>query len=185
MKQGEAVPLGNSGIKREPHGPSQSITDLRRQAERMTDSIKKNSNVTALLSEWKEDPRNIKKAFLDLKDKLVSKENSFLTFKSRPGISHSLRANVRSGSEAKSRVFALVDIIDDDPADRWLSVCFYDGTVTDDDNSGNLIPEGILGEDGYCFDLYKNEEHMISYLKKRIDEAYEATMISFTDKMIE
>jgi hypothetical protein len=146
----------------------------------MTNNIK-NSHITVMLSDWKEDPRNIKKAFLDLKDKLASKESAFLTFKSRPGISYSLRASVRTGKQSKDRVFALVDIIDDDPADRWLSVCFYDGTVTDDDNSGNLIPEGILGEDGYCFDLYKNEEHVISYLKKRIDEAYEATVISLTD----
>jgi len=47
-------------------GPFQIITDLRRKAERMADSIK-NSKIMILLSEWKKDPHNMKKAFLELR----------------------------------------------------------------------------------------------------------------------
>ncbi len=66
----------------------------------------------------------------------------------------------------------MVDIVDDDPGKRWLSVCFYGDSVTDPEEAGNLIPGGLLGEDGYCFDLYANDPETVAYLKKRIDEAH-------------
>ena len=67
----------------------------------------------------------------------------------------------------------MVDVIDDDPESRWLSVCFYESMIKDKDDLGDLIPGGLLGEDGYCFDLYENESDMVTYLKERINEAYE------------
>ena len=45
----------------------------------------------------------------------------------------------------------MVDIIDDDPADRWLSVCFYDELVDDPKGLGDEVPGGLLGEDAKCF----------------------------------
>jgi hypothetical protein len=39
-----------------------------------------------------------------------------------------------------------------------------------------MVPKGVLGVDGYCFDLFENSEDIISYLEKRIDEAYENTL---------
>jgi hypothetical protein len=127
---------------------------------------------------WKGDPGNLKKAFLELMHRIESKKEISLSFKARPGISFSLRAGVNGPDGGKSRLFALVDIIDDDPENRWLSVCFYEGTMTDKDGLGNLIPGGILGEDGYCFDLDENNEYRISYLKERIDEAYRNTILA-------
>jgi hypothetical protein len=38
----------------------------------------------------------------------------------------------------------MVDVIDDDPEVRWLSVCFYGEMITDPDEAGELIPEGLL-----------------------------------------
>ncbi len=139
----------------------------------MDEELNDNREISSLLREWEEDPKGLKKAFMELKEKLESKEKTRITFKSRPGVSYSLRASLVGGDRSEENMFALVDIIDDDPEERWLSVCFYDGTITDDDELGNLIPEGILGEDGYCFDLDGNDEYMISYLKDRIDEAQE------------
>jgi hypothetical protein len=66
----------------------------------------------------------------------------------------------------------MVDVIDDDPKERWLSICFYGELITDPDEAGELIPEGLLGEDGYCFDLYEYDTDEINYLKQRLTQAH-------------
>ena len=66
----------------------------------------------------------------------------------------------------------MVDVIDDDPESRWLSVCFYGDDITDPDELGDLVPQGLLGEDGYCFDVTEHDARIIAYLGDRIGEAY-------------
>jgi hypothetical protein len=68
--------------------------------------------------------------------------------------------------------FVMIDIIDDDSENRWLSVCFYDDMVKDPDEKGDFVPGGLLGEDGLCFDLDEHDEDMILYIEERIDEAH-------------
>jgi len=93
----------------------------------------------------------------------------------RPGISYSLRARAKTENE-EGTLITMIDIVDDDPDNRWLSVCFYGDCVTDSEEEGDLVPGGLLGEDGYCFDLYENNQNTIAYLEQRIDEAYENTL---------
>jgi hypothetical protein len=125
-----------------------------------------------ILQDWGIDTQGVKAAFLRLLQKLTSMENSHLTFKSRPGVSHSLRGGIRLTDHNTDRIVTLIDIIDDDPQSRWLSVCFYEDTITDDNGLGNPIPKGILGEDGYCFDLFAYDEVLLLYLEGKIDEAF-------------
>ena len=136
-------------------------------------SEEENTEMRNLFERWADDPGKIKPVFVKLQDGLSGKENATLSFKSRPGISYSLRANIgKTGNTGGGRLFVMVDIVDDDPKNRWLSVCFYGDMITDPDEEGDLVPEGLLGEDGYCFDLYEYDEAAISYLEQRIDEAY-------------
>ena len=139
---------------------TQKIKAAESEAARFTEDSKKQAETI------------LREADLEVKDRLLRKENTTLHFISRPKISYSLRAGHKSRQIKGRPMFALVDIIDDDPANRWLSICFYVDTVTDPEGFGNLIPEGILGEDGYCFDLFEYDESMISYIGGRIDEAY-------------
>ncbi len=125
-----------------------------------------------LLDNWEDDPQKIKSAFKKMKDNLLKKENTILSFKSRPGVSYSLRASRKNPKITNRPLFALVDIIDDDPNNRWLSICFFVDMITDPEELGNLVPKGILEEDGYCFDLYESNESMVSYIEQRIDEAH-------------
>lgn len=125
-----------------------------------------------VLDNWQDDRRNVKKSFLQTKKLLLARKHTSLDFKSRPGVSYSLRANFKNLDNKKRPLFALVDIIDDDSENRWLSICFYVETITDPKDIGNLIPQGILGEDGYCFDLFEFNESMMSYIEERVDEAY-------------
>ena len=134
------------------------------------------AEMEGLLDSWLDDAGNVRSAFLNLREVLGKKEKALLYFKSRAGISHSLRGYVPKTGDPGDRLFVMVDIVDDDPENRWLSVCFYGDTITDPDEAGDLVPGGLLGEDGYCFDLYEYDAAAISYLTKRIDEAYQNSL---------
>jgi len=128
--------------------------------------------MAGFLEAWENDPRKVKQTFLRVIDKFKTTEGTNLNFISRPGVSYSLRASLENRHEKSQSLFALVDIIDDDPDNRWLSICFYEEMVTDPDELGNLVPKGILGKDGYCFDLYKDDPFLVSYVERRIEEAH-------------
>lgn len=67
--------------------------------------------------------------------------------------------------------FALIDVIDDDPEQRWLSVCFYDDLVTDEQEQGDWVPGGLMGEDARCFNVDEADEDLVAYVVERIREA--------------
>lgn len=129
-------------------------------------------DMSDLLETWKDGPNRIKSVFLKVKNKLLKTENTSLSFKSRPGVSYSLRASLKDNRKKTGPLLALVDIIDDDPEKRWLSICFYEEMITDPRKVGNLVPRGILGVDGYCFDLEDDDESMVAYVMERIDEVH-------------
>ena len=138
----------------------------------MFENKKEQDEMSKVLEEWTKDSTNMKSAFIKLRDNLLEKENVILSFKSRPGVSYSFRATVGNQGEGGRPLFVMADIIDDDPESRWLSVCFYGDMITDPDEEGDIVPGGLLGEDGHCFDLYDYDEPMISYILTRIDEAH-------------
>ncbi|MDY6831347.1 MAG: hypothetical protein SWC96_05820 [Thermodesulfobacteriota bacterium] len=129
------------------------------------------SELKQFIDQWTTDGAGTRDAFITFRDHLESMPDAVLSFKARPGISYSLRA-ARPGQQRE--LFVMVDVIDDDPDNRWLSVCFYGEMITDPDELGDLIPGGLLGEDGYCFDLNESDDAMAAYLQKRMDEAYQA-----------
>ncbi|GAB6143413.1 hypothetical protein [Desulfocicer niacini] len=126
----------------------------------------------ALIDEWEDTETQTRKAFVAIKEHIMAMEGITLEFNARPGVSYSLRPCHNNQSDRK--LFAMADVIDDDPAERWLSVCFYGDMITDPDEVGDLIPEGLLGEDGYCFDLDEYDEDAVAYIKARLTEAYES-----------
>jgi hypothetical protein len=125
--------------------------------------------ISDLLNGWTADSNGMKGVFTEIVELFESLDGLTFSFKSRPGISHSLRANVEKEGD---KILTLLDIIDDDPENRWLSICFYAETITDPDEEGDLIPGGLQGEDGYCFDLFDNDPDSVSYLRERITEAH-------------
>jgi hypothetical protein len=68
----------------------------------------------------------------------------------------------------------MVDVIEDNP--RWLSVCFYGEMISDPEEAGDYVPEGLLGEDAVCFDIEAFDAERLAYVMARIDEAYRAAM---------
>ena len=126
--------------------------------------------IKAFLETWEGKSQQIRGSFVRLKDHLDEKDSLLYTFKARPGVSYSLRA--KHMHQQTRELFAIMDVIDD-PEGRWLSICFYPDMITDPEERGNIIPLGLLGEDGYCFDYDELNEEFLEYLEKRLDEAYE------------
>lgn len=93
-----------------------------------------------------------------------------IEFHERPGITYSMR---RIHKKLKDRpLFGMIDVIDGDPKQRWLCVCFYGDMIEDPDELGDLIPEGLLGIEGYCFYLKEHADALGDYLRRRIQEVY-------------
>ncbi|MCF8105450.1 MAG: hypothetical protein K9K64_08210 [Desulfohalobiaceae bacterium] len=121
------------------------------------------------LDGWQETENKTKQAFEELVADLTSGKDLDFEFKARPGVSYSLRVRPKSGER---NLLFLIDIIDDDPEQRWLSVCFYADQIQDPEEKGDLIPGGLQGEDGYCFDLDEHEPRAVAYIQQRLQEAY-------------
>ena len=126
--------------------------------------------INTFIDNWKEDALGLKPAFVSYFEDLKAMANADIEFNERPGISYSLRGMHKNGKDRP--LFVMIDVIDDDPKERWLSVCFYGDTIADPDEEGDLIPEGLLGDDGYCFDLDQADESLTAYVRNRIQEAY-------------
>jgi len=126
--------------------------------------------VQQFLDAWTDDSLEMKLIFLALFQDLLKMAEAGIEFHDRPGISYSLRG-IRKNQKDRP-LFVMIDVIDDDPEQRWLSVCFYGDMIQDPDELGDLIPEGLLGADGYCFDITEADEYLKAYVSKRIHEAY-------------
>jgi len=103
------------------------------------------------INKWVYDSQGIKKSFIRIQQALVANQGTLLHFHLRPGVSYSLRATVKQRLEGPRPYYAVVDVVDQADGEPWLSVCFYSDTVSDPRDLGNLIPNGLLDEDGYCF----------------------------------
>ncbi len=123
------------------------------------------------IEDWQETESRTRKAFTEIMEHLKSMDSVSLAFNARPGVSYSLRP--KHFNQKERTLFAMADVIDDDPQQRWLSICFYGDMISDPDEMGDLIPGGLLGSDGYCFDLDEYDEATVEYIKTRLDEAWE------------
>lgn len=126
------------------------------------------SELINFIEDWKETTEEGKAVFLHFKEHLENQEGVSLEFISRPGVTYSLRAS--HAAQKKRGLFAMVDVIEDSP--RWLSVCFYNEMITDPEERGDFVPQGLLGEDAVCFDIEAGDKTLVRYLETRFDEAY-------------
>ena len=130
-----------------------------------TDSIKAYEQ---FVDSWQDSSQEMKAVFMGMKEHMEQMDGVVFDFVGRAGITYSLRVKHRNQKDRS--LFAMIDVIDDDPADRWLSVCFYGDLITDPDEVGDLVPEGLLGEDGHCFDLSEPDDDEVAYIKERLAE---------------
>jgi len=122
--------------------------------------------IADFLDTWPDEP--MRRVFSELAAMVAGLPGVACDFVARPGVSYSLRP---CHKEQRDRVlFAMIDVIDDQP--RWLSVCFYEDMVSDPEGMGDLVPGGLAGGDGYCFDLAAPDR--LEYVRVRLLEAFRA-----------
>lgn len=126
--------------------------------------------LNALLNAWTDTETRTRAAFIEFSDHLKAMDGLTLSFKGRPGVSYSLRA--QHAAQTTRSLFVLVDVVDDDPAERWLSVCFYADMIEDPEELGDWVPGGLMEEDACCFNLEEDDAAMRQYIKDRLTEAY-------------
>jgi hypothetical protein len=124
-------------------------------------------DLEAFISDW--EVCDAKNAFQVFRQTLETVEDVRLDFKIRPGITYSLRG--AHPAQQGRELFVLIDVIDDDPDQRWLSVCFYDDLVTDAKEQGDWVPGGLMGENARCFNVDEADEDLVAYVAERIREA--------------
>jgi len=122
--------------------------------------------VTAFVATWPDEP--MRRAFCELAEMMAELPGVACDFVARSGVSYSLRP--RHEAQRERALFAMIDVIDDQP--RWLSVCFYEDMISDPEGLGDLVPGGLAGSDGYCFDL--SEPDHLAYVRARLLEAFRA-----------
>ncbi len=126
----------------------------------------------SFLKEWVVDPVKCREVLLRWRSQLEAVPGVEIYCRCRPGVSFSLRA--KGAGQTGRELFVMVDVVDDDPASRWLSVCFYDDLVTDPDDVGDWVPAGLNGEDAHCFNYDEESPEMEAYIAERLREAAEA-----------
>lgn len=128
---------------------------------------KTEQELNTFIAEWEETTTGSKATFLHFKNYLAKQNDVTLDFVSRPGVTYSLRA---AHAAQKTRgLFVMVDVIED--SSRWLSICFYGDMISDRDERGDYVPEGLFGEDAVCFDLEQPDNEMIKYIEVLLSEA--------------
>ncbi|XPV76306.1 MAG: hypothetical protein ACNI27_17105 [Desulfovibrio sp.] len=125
--------------------------------------------ILSFLESWNVDPSGAKPVFTKFYEWLNAQQDVTISFMSREGVTHSMRGTHKN--QDGRPLFVMVDVIDDDPEDRWLSVCFYGDMITDPDEQGDIVPGGLLGSDGHCFDVSEPDAELVEYVFGRIQEA--------------
>ncbi len=127
------------------------------------------------LTSWDSDPLGGKGAFEAYYDYLKNLPEVFLEFHKRPSISFSLRA--RHKAQAEDSLFVLIDVVDDEPEARWLSICFFANMVKDPEGLGDLVPQGLMDSDALCLNLEDADAEMEAYILQRIYEAHDKASV--------
>jgi hypothetical protein len=92
----------------------------------MTD---KETGFDEFVAGWTDDDAGMKKALLRFRNRLETIKGVSFDFKARPGVSYSLRA--KHENQKDRTLFVMIDVVDDDPEARWISMCFYGDLITD------------------------------------------------------
>ncbi len=135
----------------------------------MTGDSKIIADIETFLADWPGAHQPLRDVFRLFYQELSAMAGVTLYFTARPGVSYSLRPG--RGQRDGREFFAIIDVIDDEPQARWLSVCFYQDMITDPEGWGQSIPGGLAGSDGYCFDIYEDNPDLTDYLVARLREA--------------
>lgn len=124
------------------------------------------------LEQWPAAEAGLKKSLLTYRQGVLDMRGVGESFLPRPGVSYSLRWDLNPRPAGREKpLFAMADVVPLGDDELMLSLCFYGDDITDPDELGNFIPDGLYGENGHCFDLEGDDPGMVAYCLKRAAEA--------------
>jgi hypothetical protein len=128
--------------------------------------------LAALVAAWPQDQAGLCQAFQALVEALLAQPETRLALVLRPGVSHSVRADIEKPAAGRKRpVYGLVDVVTPRQGPWFLSVCFYEDEISDPEERGEAVPRGLYDETGYCFDVEEYDSAQVAYLEARLTEA--------------
>ena len=137
------------------------------------------SSVQEVLAGWPADQEGLARAFEELTRSAAQMTETVVEVITRLGVSHSFRATLIDPSGKRVRpVYFLVDVVVSSSDPWFLSVCYYEDEITDPEELGNPIPQGLFQETGYCFDVEAYDPELLGYLRDRLAEAHARALIS-------
>ena len=137
------------------------------------------SSVQAVLAEWPADQEGLARAFEELTRAAAQMTQTVVEVITRLGVSHSFRAALVDPEGKRVRpVYFLVDVVVSSTDPWFLSVCYYEDEITDPEELGNPVPQGLFQETGYCFDVEDYDPALLGYLRDRLAEAHARAQMS-------
>ena len=127
------------------------------------------------LEQWPSAEAGLKKSLLAYRQGVLDMQGVGESFLPRPGVSYSLRWDLDPKPEGREKpLFAMADVVPLGEEELMLSLCFYGDDISDPDELGNFIPDGLYGENGHCFDLEGDDPDLVAYCLQRAAEALAA-----------
>lgn len=128
--------------------------------------------IDCFLRDWGLDSLEVKRLFSQLYKLLQGCPALTLHWDARPEVVYSLRAALKEAkSPGISGDVALIDIIDDDPEERWLSIRLNAELIGCCHKEWEILPGGLSGHDALCIDVDENEEGLSDYLVELFEDA--------------
>jgi len=132
-----------------------------------------------VLAGWPADQVGLAQAFEELTRSAVQMTQTVVEVITRFEVSHSFRAALIDPSGKRVRpVYFLVDVVVSSTDPWFLSVCYYEDEITDPEELGNPIPQGLFQETGYCFDVEDYDPELLGYLRERLAEAHARALLA-------
>ncbi len=132
-------------------------------------------SLTEFLKQWPASQAGLKDSLLAYRQGVLAMPGVEESFLPRPGVSYSLRWDLEPRPQGRQKpLFAMADVVPLGEEEMMLSVCFYAEEISDPEELGNLIPGGLYGEDGHCFDLEGDDPALVVYCLARAAEALAA-----------
>lgn len=133
------------------------------------------SQLQQLWQQWPPSQEGLKRSLLAYRQGVLALPGVRESFLARPGVSYSLRWDLDPRPAGRERpLFALVDVVPLGQDELMLSVCFYEDEISDPQELGNAIPQGLFQETGYCFDLDGEDPELVAYCLERAAQAHAA-----------
>jgi hypothetical protein len=113
-----------------------------------------------------EDRAEVKNIFIALYQ-CFKDSNLPMKWLARPGSCYSLCVSEQNSTSA----FARLDVVDDDPEERWLSLCIKKALADDPANYGEVVPKILDEQDALCFAIDESNENIKVYLQTLLKKA--------------